>query len=176
MLGLNARCFLCSANALPNLLIRETLDAMPDRLSPEQRSALMSRVRSTNTRPEIEVRSFLHRAGFRFRLHDNNLPGKPDIVLKRHKTAIFVHGCFWHGHDCKKGRPPKSNEQFWRDKISKNRERDRKNEMALYQAGWRVVVIWECDIPQGLEMALTTLSTEKPPIRFRSIARGTYQE
>jgi DNA mismatch endonuclease (patch repair protein) len=120
---------------------------MTDTFSPKQRSDVMSRIRSDNTTPEKTVRSFLYLHGFRFRLHQKNLPGKPDIVLKRYKTAIFVHGCFWHQCPlCKSGRLPKSNLLYWETKMQKNKERDYKNSEALGKLGWQVLVVWECQI------------------------------
>ncbi len=104
----------------------------------------MSGIRGRNTRPEITVRRLLHRRGFRFRLHVRNLPGKPDIVLPRYRAVIFVHGCFWHGHDCPLFRMPGTREEFWRDKIGRNRANDQKARDALLAAGWRVAVVWEC--------------------------------
>lgn len=104
----------------------------------------MSGIRGRNTKPEILVRSMLHRQGFRFRLHVRELPGKPDIALPRHHATIFVHGCFWHGHDCPLFRIPGTREDFWRDKIDRNRANDQKAREALLAAGWRVGVVWEC--------------------------------
>ncbi|TPM61113.1 DNA mismatch endonuclease Vsr [Mesorhizobium sp. B2-2-4] len=109
------------------------------------RSAMMSRVRNRDTEPERFVRSCLFRAGLRFRLHDKTLPGCPDVVLKRSKTAIFVHGCFWHGHSCKRGTRPVSNAEFWNAKIDRNIERDKIASLALRELGWHVEVIWNCD-------------------------------
>jgi DNA mismatch endonuclease, patch repair protein len=123
---------------------------MADTLTPEERSALMSRIRSTNTKPEIAVRSLVHRLGYRFRLHRRDLPGKPDIVLPRHMKIILVHGCFWHGHDCKLASKPKSNGQYWATKIVANKDRDRRNIASLEAAGWRVLEIWECEIRRGV--------------------------
>jgi len=122
---------------------------MADTIPPEQRSALMSRIRSTNTKPEITVRSLLHGMGYRFRLHRRDLPGRPDIVLPRHRKIILVHGCFWHGHDCKLASKPKSNSEYWSAKIMANRSRDARNLTALQAAGWRVLEIWECEIRRG---------------------------
>ncbi|MBX6763924.1 MAG: DNA mismatch endonuclease Vsr [Rubrobacteraceae bacterium] len=119
---------------------------MTDIMSREARSRLMSRVRSRDTAPERTVRSLLHRLGYRFRLHRKDLPGKPDIVLPRYKTVIFVHGCFWHGHDCPKGRLPKTNGEFWSNKIARNRQRDLEHEKALKQLGWSVLTVWECQL------------------------------
>lgn len=104
----------------------------------------MSGIRGRNTKLEIIVRSLLHREGFRFRLHVRELPGKPDIVLPKYRTAIFVHGCFWHGHDCPLYRLPATRPDFWRNKIDRNRASDRRARDALLAAGWRVAVVWEC--------------------------------
>lgn len=117
-----------------------------DTISKDARSALMSRIRSKNTRPELTVRSILHRLGFRFRLHRADLPGRPDIVLPRHRKAILIHGCFWHGHSCRLASKPKSNQQYWTDKIAKNKDRDARNRIELEAAGWEVLELWECDI------------------------------
>ncbi len=119
---------------------------MVDRITKKHRSWNMSRIRSKDTLPEIRVRSYLHRAGFRFRLHDKSLPGSPDIVLKKHLTAIFVHGCYWHRHSgCKYAYTPKSRIEFWETKFHKNVERDNKKEKQLVDAGWRVLIVWECE-------------------------------
>ena len=118
---------------------------MVDAHSKKQRSYNMSQIRSKNTKPEILVRSIVHRMGFRYRLHQSNLPGKPDLVLKRHNKVIFVHGCFWHIHNCRYGRViPKTNPKFWQIKRKGNVERDRKNIRQLRRSGWKVLVIWEC--------------------------------
>ncbi len=107
----------------------------------------MSRIRSGNTKPELIVRGLLHRMGFRFRVHRRDLPGKPDIVLPKYKTVIFVHGCFWHRHErCKKATMPATNREFWQDKFNANVARDQRNRDALRRAGWKVVVAWECRI------------------------------
>lgn len=118
-----------------------------DRISVEKRSANMSKVKSKDTKPELIVRALLHRNGLRFRLHRKDLPGHPDIVLPKYKIAIFVHGCFWHQHPgCRKATVPKQNTEFWLSKLQKNCERDKKNKAALLELGWKVVVLWECDI------------------------------
>ena len=110
------------------------------------RSRIMRSVRSKNTTPELIVRKFLHRKGLRFRLHRETLPGKPDIVLPRKKVAIFVQGCFWHGHSCKRGaRVPATNRDYWLNKISANKRRDLSHQKALRILGWRVVLVWECE-------------------------------
>lgn len=105
----------------------------------------MSRIRGKNTAPEMLVRRLLHRLGFRFRLHRSDLPGKPDIVLPGRRTAIFVHGCFWHSHGCKIGRPPKTRLEFWTPKLERNVERDRVAELQLREAGWHVITVWQCE-------------------------------
>lgn len=113
------------------------------------RSAQMARVRSKHTKPELRVRSALHAAGLRFRLHRKGLPGKPDIILPSRRIAIFVHGCFWHRHPdpaCKLARMPKSRIDFWEPKLAGNRERDARKEQALTAAGWTVLTIWECEL------------------------------
>lgn len=104
----------------------------------------MSGIRGKDTKPELAIRSALHRAGFRFRLHRKDLPGRPDLVFPRHDAVLFVHGCFWHGHDCHLFRWPKSREDFWREKIGKNIARDQVQHQALADSGWRVGTIWEC--------------------------------
>lgn len=122
---------------------------MVDNISKDERSRVMGLVKSKNTRPEKIVRSFLHRQGLRYRLHDKRLPGKPDMVFPRYKTVVFVHGCFWHGHndpECKLARTPKSNVEFWKDKVSGNQKRDRRNIDELKKMGWRVMLVWECQI------------------------------
>jgi DNA mismatch endonuclease (patch repair protein) len=105
----------------------------------------MASVKSRNTGPEMFVRRLLHRLGLRFRLHRKDLPGTPDIVLPKHKTAVFVHGCFWHGHRCPKGKLPKSRPEFWGPKIDRNIRRDTETARALKRDGWRVVVVWQCE-------------------------------
>jgi DNA mismatch endonuclease (patch repair protein) len=115
-----------------------------DRLTPERRSLLMSRIRGKDTLPELTVRSVIHRMGYRFRLHRKDLPGKPDIVFPRKKKAIFVHGCFWHGHYCKEDKMPKTRMDFWNSKIKRNRERDKENCNDLKALGWDLMVVWEC--------------------------------
>lgn len=118
---------------------------MPDRLSADKRSRLMGRVRGKNTKPEMIVRSVVHRMGFRFRLHRKNLPGTPDIVLPKHKKIILVHGCFWHGHDCPRSKHPASHQEFWDRKLNSNIERDARNHSALEASGWSILVVWECE-------------------------------
>lgn len=118
---------------------------MADRLTKDQRSRLMSRVRNRDTAPERRVRSRLHRLGLRFRTCATNLPGTPDVVLRRHNTVVFVHGCFWHGHSgCRRSTLPATNSAFWSKKIARNVARDVDARRALRRLGWRIVVIWEC--------------------------------
>lgn len=117
---------------------------MADVVDKATRSRMMSGIRGRNTKPEILVRRLLHRQGFRFRLHVRDMPGKPDIVLPRYRAAIFVNGCFWHGHDCPLYRVPDTRTDFWLDKINRNRANDQKAKDALLATGWRVAVIWEC--------------------------------
>jgi DNA mismatch endonuclease, patch repair protein len=115
-----------------------------DRLTAEQRSALMARIRGKDTKPEMVVRRLVHGMGYRYLLHDRRLPGTPDLVFPSRRKAIFVHGCFWHGHDCGRGFRPKTNEQFWADKLARNKARDEGTLRELRQLGWRVLTIWEC--------------------------------
>jgi DNA mismatch endonuclease (patch repair protein) len=130
---------------------------MVDRLSPKRRSALMSKVRSKNTSPEIRVRKLLHALGYRFRVHKADLPGKPDIVLSAHRKIILVHGCFWHRHPrCAKASMPKSRIAFWRAKFDRNVERDKAIKRKLRRLGWKVLTLWECQTkkPHVLESQL----------------------
>ena len=120
---------------------------MTDVFTPEKRSAVMRRVKSRDTTPELAVRRSLRTAGIGYRLGGCGLAGKPDVVMKGRRVALFVHGCFWHGHDCARGsRQPKTNADYWRTKISRNRERDARNDAALTEAGWRVITVWECEM------------------------------
>jgi len=117
-----------------------------DKITPEKRSKNMSKIKNSNTKPEMLVRSLLHKMGYRFRIHRTDLPGSPDIVLPKYKTVIFVHGCFWHRHaGCKLTTTPKTRINFWSKKFSDNISRDKKNIQALDETGWNVVVIWECE-------------------------------
>lgn len=119
---------------------------MADPLSPLERSIRMSLIRSKDTKPELAVRKAVWAAGFRYRLHGKGLPGKPDLVFPALRTVVFVHGCYWHGHSCQKGRIPKQNSAFWRDKFAANKARDQKNARSLRRAGWSVVTVWECSL------------------------------
>lgn len=122
---------------------------MVDVVSTEKRSSMMSGIRSKDTKPERMVRSVLHRLGYRFRLHRKDLPGKPDIVLPKHRKIILVQGCFWHGHSCAVASKPKSNTAYWREKIKSNRERDRRVKRELSLQDWEVLELWECEIRRG---------------------------
>lgn len=120
---------------------------MADTLSPEERSERMSRIRSRDTKPEVSLRKALHKLGLRFRLHASGLPGKPDIIFRKQRIAIFVHGCFWHRHEgCKVATTPKSNTEYWIEKFDRNVARDAATATRLREAGWHVVVTWECDL------------------------------
>jgi DNA mismatch endonuclease (patch repair protein) len=115
-----------------------------DTISTAQRSALMSRIRSKDTKPELVVRRMLHRLGYRYVLHDKRLPGRPDLVFPSRHAVIVVDGCFWHGHDCTLGSKPKSNSEYWATKIQGNKARDARHRKAMRKLGWRVLVVWEC--------------------------------
>lgn len=125
---------------------------MADKISKERRSANMSAIRSKGTKPELLVRRILHSMGYRYRLHRKDLPGKPDIVLPSRRAAIEVRGCFWHQHpdpQCRDARPPSSNLSYWGEKLRRNVARDEANLLALREAGWRVLIIWECEVGAG---------------------------
>jgi len=120
---------------------------MTDTVSEKKRSYIMSQVGQKDTKPEIILRSLIHKMGYRFRLHRKDLPGSPDIVFPKYKKVIFVHGCFWHGHDdCKRATIPKTNSTYWKNKISKNKERDSRVIKELQELGWRSLILWSCEI------------------------------
>lgn len=119
---------------------------MADIFDAAKRTQIMASVKNKSTTPEIKLRSILHRAGYRFRITKKDLPGKPDIVLPKYRTAIFVNGCFWHGHSCKRGHRPQTNSKFWNEKIDRNIERDKLVSGELKKLGWRVLTIWECEL------------------------------
>ena len=122
---------------------------MTDIVDAQTRSAMMAGIRGKNTKPEMLVRRFLHRSGFRFRLHSRDLPGRPDIVLSRYRTVVEVRGCFWHRHeDCPFAYMPKSNRAFWQAKLNGNRERDLRNLQKLRDLGWQAIEIWECELAE----------------------------
>lgn len=132
---------------------------MVDSLTTAERSERMSRIRSRDTKPEVWVRKALHASGFRFRLYRRDLPGRPDIVLPKYNAVVFVQGCFWHAHQCQRGRIPGTRSEFWKSKFEANKQRDARNARALRASGWRVYTIWECELTTALkrERALTTL-------------------
>jgi DNA mismatch endonuclease (patch repair protein) len=117
----------------------------------------MARVHSTGTSPEMKVRRAIHRAGFRFRLHRADLPGKPDLVFPRFRLVVFVHGCFWHWHGCKRSRMPATNRDYWTRKIARNVERDQRNQQRLIDLDWEVRIIWECELAAGIDAAIAEL-------------------
>ena len=141
---------------------------MTDNLSPEDRSWCMSQIRSRGMKPELAVRSMVHRLGYRFRLHRRDLPGAPDLVLSRHKAVIFVNGCFWHWHPnpaCPIAGLPKSNRQYWEPKLTRTRIRDQEHLSSLESRGWRVLVVWECQLRSPsdvLELVGAFLSDREP--------------
>ena len=139
-----------------------------DTLTKQQRSERMSRIGGKDTKPEMLVRKCLHAAGYRFRLHVADLPGKPDIVLPKYKTVIFVHGCFWHGHTCHIGHVPKTNSSFWGLKIKSNSDRDTKRILQLLEQGWKVLIVWECAI-----LGKSKLNTEKLLIKLEGFLKGS---
>lgn len=119
---------------------------MSDVVNAETRSKMMSKIRSKNTSPELSIRKALHARGFRYRIHAKNLPGTPDLVLPKYKAAIFIHGCFWHGHNCRYFKVPQTRKEFWMEKIGKNQERDKRQLALLQSLNWRVLIIWECAV------------------------------
>ncbi len=144
---------------------------MSDVHSKTVRSYNMSRIRGKNTKPEEIVRKYLFSHGFRYKKNDPRLPGKPDIVLPKYKTVIFVHGCFWHHHNCQYFKWPATNPDFWKQKITGNENRDRDTELKLHGLGWRVIVIWECELKKERESNLNKLIdrliiSESPPMRL----------
>ena len=122
--------------------------------SPEQRSYNMSRIKGKNTKPELLVRKWLWSRGYRYRLHRKDLPGKPDIVFPRQRKAVFVHGCFWHKHDCRYFKWPRANREFWRKKINGNAQRDQENYQALRANDWKYFIIWECELKNRFETVM----------------------
>ncbi|MBA9065641.1 DNA mismatch endonuclease (patch repair protein) [Methylobacterium fujisawaense] len=137
----------------------------------ESRRRLMARFRGRDTKPEVAARRVLHRLGYRFRLHRKDLPGRPDIVLPRHGAVIFVHGCFWHRHSgCRVATMPKTRPDFWRQKFEQNTQRDARNIAKLHAAGWRVLVLWECETKDRDKMAEILLDFLKPLPPFDAAA------
>lgn len=135
---------------------------MADFLTPSGRSAIMSRIRAKDTKPELLVRRYLFKCGFRFRLHDKRLPGTPDIILPKYRTVVFVHGCFWHGHACNHFHLPGTNTVFWKEKIERNKVRDALAVERLEALLWRVIIVWECELrTKGIrESTLSGLANE----------------
>jgi len=139
---------------------------MADLFDKEKRSYVMSRVRSADTKPELVVRSLLHRAGFRFSLRRKDLPGKPDVVMPKYRTVLFVHGCFWHRHEgCPRSTMPATRVEFWQEKFARTVERDAAATAALTAAGWRVFVIWECEVRADPVMAVQRVIDALEPYR-----------
>lgn len=157
---------------------------MVDVLTAEQRQLNMSRIRGRDTRPEMFIRRGLHACGFRYRLQDRKLPGRPDLIFPRYRAVIFVHGCFWHGHDCPLFKLPETRRDFWDAKISSNRSRDKRAEESLLEQGWRVATVWECSL-KGInklggdeviqQCRLFLLSKEITQINIRGTGR-THEE
>jgi DNA mismatch endonuclease (patch repair protein) len=134
------------------------MDNTSDIYSEQKRSEVMSKVKAKNTKPELQVRSWLHKRGYRYRLHLADLPGCPDIVSQKYKTIIFVHGCFWHQHQgCKKATIPQNNYDFWKVKLERNVVRDEKVFNSLMEQGWNIIVVWECDIKTDLEKTMQSV-------------------
>ena len=151
-----------------------------DTFSPAKRSQIMSRIRATDTAPELQIRKGLHALGFRYRLHDPKLPGKPDLVFRKYRSIIFVNGCFWHGHSCHLFRWPASNQNYWKPKISRTIERDKENFRLLRECEWRVLVIWECafrgrfrsSIEDVIEMASEWLVSNRHECELKGYENG----
>lgn len=142
---------------------------MPDILSVEARSERMSRIRSSGTKPELSLRKALHARGFRYVLGGGGLPGRPDLILPRYKTVIFVHGCFWHLHSCLKGRRPGSHVNYWSPKLEGNVRRDRRSARRLRASGWRVITVWECRIKRSEGLSR---EVERIAALLRSVVRA----
>jgi DNA mismatch endonuclease (patch repair protein) len=148
----------------------------------KKRSKVMSKIRSKNTKPEMAVRKALFAKGYRYRINYKKLPGKPDIAFPKYKTAIFVHGCFWHGHkDCKDSHIPKTNTDFWTKKINRNKERDRNNTIQILSMGWKVLTIWDCEIQQkgnieSLIQKIADLLLEPIPYQSERVSLKLYEE
>ncbi|MCC6313892.1 MAG: DNA mismatch endonuclease Vsr [Thermomicrobiales bacterium] len=142
---------------------------MPDNVAPERRSQIMAKVRSRDTAPELAVRRAVHRAGFRYRLHRADLPGTPDLVFPRHRLAVFVHGCFWHWHGCKRSRMPAANRDYWERKIARNVARDTARQTELTALGWETRVIWECALDAGIAALIAELAERVERSRSREV-------
>lgn len=165
------KCSSPSAGPRRTSRIRIAKEVCMDRLTPERRSANMRAIRSKHTKPELIVRSVAFRAGYRFRLHDRKLPGSPDLVFSARRKVIFVHGCFWHGHEgCGKAYRPKSREAFWSEKLAKNKERDQRAQAAVRALGWEPLIVWECETVDG-EVLRKRLVDFLGPSRIRPAER-----
>jgi DNA mismatch endonuclease (patch repair protein) len=145
---------------------------MADIYSKKRRSEIMAGITSRDTKPEVSVRRVLHRMGYRFRLHRKDLPGRPDIVLRKWRVVVLVHGCFWHGHDCCEGHLPKSNAAYWAPKLEKNQRRDIENAKLLASLGWKLIVIWECQT-YSLKKLEERLREAMPPTEEKALHQGT---
>ena len=137
---------------------------MADRVTKEERSRIMALVKSKDTSPEMKVRRAVHQAGYRFRLYRSDLPGSPDLVLPRHRMAVFVHGCFWHWHGCRRSRMPQTNRVYWQAKIQRNMDRDVRTQAQLTELGWRVISIWECSLDSGISELLNCLDESRTKV------------
>lgn len=144
---------------------------MADNMTPDVRSHVMSRIRARNTRPELYVRKAVWSRGFRYRLHVRRLPGVPDLVFAKYRISLFVHGCFWHQHGCKKSRRPSSNRDYWEKKLDGNINRDMQNQARLRQLGWNVITIWECRLKQDTEKFVSLLEELRGDQCRESVAR-----
>lgn len=146
MVGIGATCVIGSHARGRN---RPYMRKMADRLSPTERSAFMARIRGKNTKPELIVRRLLHRLGYRFRIHYKGVLGRPDLAFTARRKAVFVHGCFWHGHEgCRHAHVPATRSEFWAEKFAKNRERDQRQAEAAEAMGWQVLIVWECELKE----------------------------
>jgi len=141
--------------------VKSLIQAAPS----DARSRIMRAIKARNTKPEWILRRLLWKAGYRYRLHGRGLPGTPDLVFSAKKTVIFVHGCFWHHHECQAGRIPKSNAEYWKEKLDRNQRRDIENKTSLRQQGWIVIVVWECELAQGLEPLFKRIKKQLGPPR-----------
>lgn len=131
---------------------------MVDTISAKHRSWNMSRIRNGDTQPEMQLRSMLHQAGFRFRLHDRTLPGRPDVVMKKYRTVVMIHGCFWHRHSgCRNSTMPSTRPDFWEAKFAGTVARDKRNHDALIALGWRVITVWECELEEDAQQVITNI-------------------
>lgn len=136
-----------------------------DTLSPKKRAWVMSRVGSKNTKPELLIRTVLHRQGYRYKLNDKALPGKPDLTFPRHRLAVFIHGCFWHRHkNCRRATMPKSNQEFWQNKFTTNQRKDARAKRRLNAQGWRTLTVWECQIMRDPQKAAARITRTLPPL------------